>query len=240
MQAHFLLYSSKVSLYAAWKQTSRSCCAALGLLRSEILSGMCAKLRTVAASNNRDHARNLSLRMLVAAFYRSHVNIGRATTSQSLLLFLLALHIWWCCSSRTSRSWWITQSTQHHWRGCNRVIKTSLHQDGFINVQRFWLNLHLFHTVWSNEHFANNGTSFRNHDMLLVISASSVKANTFWRRASSRLHFCSNEDTLLLTWLQWVRCKQVLEAAKRLFLSVSRHVVKTTFKTVRLSAITKQ
>jgi len=26
------------------------------LLRSEIPSGMCAKLRTVAASNNRDHA----------------------------------------------------------------------------------------------------------------------------------------------------------------------------------------
>jgi len=24
-----------------------------------------------------------------------------------------------CCSSRTSRSWWITQSTQHHRRGCN-------------------------------------------------------------------------------------------------------------------------
>ena len=30
------------------------------LLRSEISSGMCAKLRTVAASNNRDPARNLS------------------------------------------------------------------------------------------------------------------------------------------------------------------------------------
>jgi len=30
------------------------------VLRSEIPSGMCAKLRTVAASNNRDHAHNLS------------------------------------------------------------------------------------------------------------------------------------------------------------------------------------
>jgi len=29
---------------------------------------------------------------------------------------LLALHIWWCYSSRTSRSWWITQSTQRHRR----------------------------------------------------------------------------------------------------------------------------
>jgi len=25
-----------------------------------------------------------------------------------------------CCSSRTSCSWWITQTTQHHRRGCNR------------------------------------------------------------------------------------------------------------------------
>ena len=27
-----------------------------------------------------------------------------------------------CCSSRTSRSWWITQSTQHHRRGCNTAM----------------------------------------------------------------------------------------------------------------------
>jgi len=67
------------------------------LLRSEIPSGMCAKLRTMAASNHRDHARNLS-------YY-----------------CLLALHIWWCYSSLTSRSWWITQSTQHHRRGCNNI-----------------------------------------------------------------------------------------------------------------------
>jgi len=58
------------------------------LLRSEILSGMRAKLRTVAASNNRNRARNLSSRTLVIMFNRSHVNIGRAATSQSLLLLL--------------------------------------------------------------------------------------------------------------------------------------------------------
>jgi len=57
-------------------------------LRSESPSGMCAKLRTVAASNNRDHARNLSLRTLVVTFNRSHVNISRATPAQSLLLLL--------------------------------------------------------------------------------------------------------------------------------------------------------
>jgi len=33
-------------------------------------------------------------------------------------------HIYvWYCSSRTSRSWWITQSTQHHRRGCNIIIE---------------------------------------------------------------------------------------------------------------------
>jgi len=58
------------------------------LMRLETPSGMCANLRTVAASNNRDHARNLSSHRLVIMFNRSHVNIGRATTSQSVLLLL--------------------------------------------------------------------------------------------------------------------------------------------------------
>ena len=58
------------------------------MLRSEIPSGMCTKLRTVTASNNRDHARNLSSRTLVNKLNRSHVNISSATTSQSLLLLL--------------------------------------------------------------------------------------------------------------------------------------------------------
>jgi len=52
-------------------------------------SGKCAKLHTVAASNNIDHA------------------------SQSLLLLVRAIYIYiYCCSSRTSRSWWVTHSTQ--------------------------------------------------------------------------------------------------------------------------------
>jgi len=66
-------------------------------MRSEIPSGMCAKLRTVAASNNGDHARNLS-------YY-----------------CLFALHILWCYSSRTSRLWRITHLTQHQRRGCNNI-----------------------------------------------------------------------------------------------------------------------
>ena len=57
------------------------------LLRSENLSGMCAQLCTVAANNNRVHPpRSL------------HLLLVRST------------HIW-CCSSRTSRLWWIAHST---------------------------------------------------------------------------------------------------------------------------------
>jgi len=75
---------------------------------------MCSKLRTVAASNNRDHARNLS-------YY-----------------CLLALHMWWCYSSRTSRSWWITQSTHHHRRGCNtRMVKSAV----FVEIFTSWHHL---------------------------------------------------------------------------------------------------
>jgi len=91
------------------------------LLQSEIPSSMCAKLRTVAASNNREHARYPSSRTLVIVFNHSHVNIGRGFTSQSLLLLLAHATYIRCYSSRTSRLWWITQSTQCHRRGCNNI-----------------------------------------------------------------------------------------------------------------------
>jgi len=72
------------------------------LLRSESPSGKCAKLRTVAASNNRVHM------------------------PRSLYHCLFALHIYiYCCSSRTSRSWWITQSTQRQRRGSNNAVRVS-------------------------------------------------------------------------------------------------------------------
>jgi len=58
------------------------------VLRSEISSGVCTKLRNVAASNDRDHALNFYLGKLVVAFSRSQVNIGRASALQSLLLLL--------------------------------------------------------------------------------------------------------------------------------------------------------
>ena len=80
----------------------RSMSESILVLRSEIPIGMCAELRTVAAKNNRDHARNLS-------YY-----------------CLLALHIWWCYSSRTPLSWWIIPSTQHHRWGCRNNIPSFL------------------------------------------------------------------------------------------------------------------
>ena len=41
-------------------------------------------------------------------------------------------HIYqWCCSSRTSRSWWITHSTQHHRRGCDAILSI------FVSFQQF-------------------------------------------------------------------------------------------------------
>jgi len=43
--------------------------ALLNVLPSEVLSGMCAKLRTAAASNNRDHASQSLLLLLAHATY---------------------------------------------------------------------------------------------------------------------------------------------------------------------------
>jgi len=66
------------------------------LLWLESLNGMCAKLHTVAASNNRDHM------------------------PWSLYYCLFAPHIYGC-SSCTSHLWWITHSMQCQRRGCNSI-----------------------------------------------------------------------------------------------------------------------
>ena len=98
------------------------------MLRSEIPSGMCAKLRTVAASNNTDHpTRSLSSSPLASTIkFTTFTSINRGHSPRSLhrdhSIIACSRHMYvWCCSSRTSRSWWITQSTQHHRRGCNNI-----------------------------------------------------------------------------------------------------------------------
>jgi len=68
------------------------------LLQSVRLSSKCAKLHTVAASNNRDHP------------------------IRSLYYCLFAPHIYRCYCLRTSCSLWITHSTQHQLRGCNNAF----------------------------------------------------------------------------------------------------------------------
>jgi len=72
------------------------------LLRLESPSSKCAKIHTVAASNNRDH------------------------TPSSPYYCLFVPHIYGCCPSCTSRSWWIAHSTQRQPRDCNTCSKVGL------------------------------------------------------------------------------------------------------------------
>jgi len=69
------------------------------MLRPESPSGKCAKLHTVAASNDRDHL----TRSLYYCYY-----------------CLFAPHVCGCYSSCTCHSWWIAHSTQRQQRGCNK------------------------------------------------------------------------------------------------------------------------
>jgi len=81
---------------------STSVCELL-VLRSEIPSGMCAKLRTVAASNN-------------AVEFTCH--------DHSIIACSRHIYVW-CCSSRTSRSWRIIHLTQRHRRVCNTSVSSN-------------------------------------------------------------------------------------------------------------------
>ena len=59
---------------------------------------------------------------------RSIVGITRGYTPRSLYYCLFAPLIYGCFSSRTFHSWWITYSTQCHWRGYNTAYKWSLQE----------------------------------------------------------------------------------------------------------------
>ena len=95
----------------------------VALLRSKSLSGKCAKLHTVAASNNRDHKTTLVI--TISKYYQlftSFTSIIRDNSLRSLYYCLFVPHIYGCYSSRTSRSWWIAHSTQGQPRGCNTTL----------------------------------------------------------------------------------------------------------------------
>jgi len=81
---------------------------------------MCAKLRTVAASNYRDHPSGRTINCSPGSQALLVVTHQDRSIGITLLLLVRTTHIYFC-SSRTSRSWWITQSTQRHRRGCNSI-----------------------------------------------------------------------------------------------------------------------
>jgi len=66
----------------------------------------------VAIGNPERHVRKAS--------HRGSKQQWRSPDEITLLLLVRTTHIYFC-SSRTSRSWWITQSTQRHQRGCNNI-----------------------------------------------------------------------------------------------------------------------
>jgi len=98
----------------------------LCLLWSESPSGKCAKLHTVAANNNRDDM----------------------PWSLSCCLFMPC--IYGCCSSHTSRSWWVAHSTQCQLRDCNNIL--SFLQQTAVIAHSFcegctWYDLHILVTA---------------------------------------------------------------------------------------------
>jgi len=54
------------------------------------------------------------------ASHRGSKQQQRSPDETTLLLLVRTTHIYFC-SSRTSRTWWIAQSTQRHQSGCNTV-----------------------------------------------------------------------------------------------------------------------
>jgi len=115
-----------------------------------IPSGMSAKLRNVAASNNRDHlTRSLSSSPLASIINCSPGSQALLEVTHqdysiviTLLLLVHATYMYFC-SSHTSRSWWVAQSTQHHRKRYNNM---------------YWVNYgnHVDTTCWVLFTFSKN------------------------------------------------------------------------------------
>jgi len=112
------------------------CIRGSGFLRSQIPSGICAKLRTVAASNNRDHVRNLSFTIACSRYIYNgvgelHIQCNTtgevATTSPPFYKEPHRSHILWVKAElrKTFTSW-----LQHHFDAIGnpeRHIRKVLH-----------------------------------------------------------------------------------------------------------------
>jgi len=108
-------------ILACWVHTHCPIGLSYMLLQSEIPSSICAKLRTVAASNNGVHTPR-SLSAYASHYIQSFTCLYHQRLHATITIIACSHHIYeWCCSSCTSRSWWITQSMQHHRRGCNNA-----------------------------------------------------------------------------------------------------------------------
>jgi len=96
-------------------------------LWSESLNGKCAELHTVAASNNRDH--KITFVVTISKYYQLFTSFTSIITGHSPKSFhwehsiiACSRHMHGYYSLRTSRSWWIAQSTQCQLRGCNTTL----------------------------------------------------------------------------------------------------------------------
>ena len=101
-------------------------------MRSEIPSGMCAKLRTVAASNNRDHARNLSYYCLLAphicmVLFFTHIPFVVNHTINATPLERLQQHPLLFTTNHTDRTFfvWRLNSARPSHRGHSTILLRS-------------------------------------------------------------------------------------------------------------------
>jgi len=116
----------------------------------------------------------------IATFETVAIGKARAASAQSFALWhhatvetmrrnlsyycLFAPRIYICCSSHTPRSWWITHSTQHYWRGCN---STNFNASTKRWLQAFCFDCMEWSIVMHNEIKCCPGSS-KNRYLLLV------------------------------------------------------------------------
>jgi len=103
----------------------------------------------------------------------------------------------WCYSSCTSRSWWITQSTQHHRRGCNSTYKSSHFQR---TLRCHLVSTKQFDSTHSGSDVTDEGQGWKpppqakceNHDPLslyfgFIIFWYSLNLKTYYNRCSVKM-----------------------------------------------------
>jgi len=174
----------------------------------------CAKLHTVAASNNRDHpARSLSSSPLASTINCSLASQALLEVTHqdhsigiTLLLLVRATYsIYRCDSSRTSRSWWIAHSTQRQPRVCitnlpKDVCEFQLFKkidEATLGVVEFWSFFFSGECVWNSHNRVNraNATNPRSNDFCYCLLPGCVteKKQNNWRKWPKSFLFLFSE-----------------------------------------------